>query len=1013
MNRKKWKKLQIDTRDAAQIESEIAELSEQYETGWLPDFENADIGTAIAKIYAKGMEENIGRINRILDRYHTEFVNMLDISLLAAKPASAIVVMDMLSGTIPGVAVPKGTKLLAGNGDEPYIFETDHSLYISSSRVASAFLADGEEGSIVPLLGRFTSALLPGERVVSRVAEEDADEDDEEINNTSEILLEEFHPFTLFGEENGIEKNAVVFSHPTVFDTGRDEIFVRVEGNEDLVGEIAGGGYGFFYNDSENGISKMDHVSLLSDGETFVLKKDNDRSFSELILKAFNTPKASRKVKRVSFSSKGDAVPAEVISSGATDFDVARFAPFTDTLSLYSECYICHDRYFGKAGARISLSFDVLFEEHRISLTDQEQKDDLKIIKRRSNTSRLEVFTDCYAQEISVEYFNGTGWKKLSLSEDPRMLFYGEQMKHVELDFICPDDWEEVTSGSYEGRSIRISLVKADNCYVRPAVHHYPIIRDLTVAYSYEERYIDAEKAVIYSGIGSQDITASLHDEKGYMILEKSAYNEDALYLGLSRRVENGPASILFQLEDGFRFLGLKCRYEYLGYDGWRPMKVLDYTQSFTRSGVVMFMPPADMRRAVIEGNDCFWMRVLRVKRESADENKNVLPHVENIVLNAVQVSNIETRDEVPIYIDEVLPNMRFALGASNVLDAVVWVNEMGRYSVETMRQMSESEPDRFTVEEDEQGLITAFYAKWSETDRFETAEDPRVYVLDRLANELIFGDGVHTWMPRVTDDIAVRFSVRCCNGQAGNVGAGMITEPLGALNFIGNITNPVKAYGGSNIETLDNALERGAWILSSRNRLVSMDDFKRAILSYSDTIDQVAGIAGYTLEGRSDPSELSFLLLMKDFAEGSYAFHRIVGGLKAELLSHCELTIVPEKLHLVEPIYVDISVSVWVDVVSIDDSFEIQGLLAACLKEYLDPLGYGTGKGWKIGTIPKKPQILMRLGVLKSRAIVKKSVMIAHYTDNDGEHEVDLADLKASPFMVCRNGTHNVHIIY
>jgi hypothetical protein len=235
----------------------------------------------------------------------------------------------------------------------------------------------------------------------------------------------------------------------------------------------------------------------------------------------------------------------------------------------------------------------------------------------------------------------------------------------------------------------------------------------------------------------------------------------------------------------------------------------------------------------------------------------------------------------------------------------------------------------------------------------------------------------------------------------------------MGALNFIGNITNPVKAYGGSNIESLENALERGAGILSSRNRLVSMDDFTRAILSYSDTIDQVAGITGVTIDGREAPGEVTFLLLMKDFAEGSFAFHRIVGGLQKELLSHCELTLTSDNLHIVEPIYVDISVSVWINVVSMDDSFEIQGLLQECLQEYLNPIGYGNGGGWKIGTIPKRPQILMRLGVLKSRAIVKKSVMIARYTDASGEHEVDLNDLKATPFMVCRSGNHEVHIIY
>ncbi|MBQ8490361.1 MAG: hypothetical protein IJ535_11325 [Pseudobutyrivibrio sp.] len=54
-----------------------------------------------------------------------------------------------------------------------------------------------------------------------------------------------------------------------------------------------------------------------------------------------------------------------------------------------------------------------------------------------------------------------------------------------------------------------------------------------------------------------------------------------------------------------------------------------------------------------------------------------------------------------------------------------------------------------------------------------------------------------------------------------------------------------------------------------------------------------------------------------------------------------------------------------------------------------------------------------MRLSVLKSRAIVKKSVMIAHYIDANGEHEMDLGDLVVTPFMVCKSGKHKVNIIY
>ena len=992
MSRRSLKKLEIDNRNAADIEKRIADLSFQYETGWQMSDDMSDVGTAIARLYARSAEENIGRINEVLDRYHTEFVNMLDISLLPAKPASSIVVMDMLSDTVPGAPVPKGTKLLT-DGEEPYVFETDHSLYVTGSRISNVFMTDAEMGSIKPIYGSYTRPALDGE---------------EELV----INIEEFAPFQLFDISDGVEQYAVSFYHPYVFDTVDEDIQVKIEDCTQLIDDIDAGKISFCYPSGSDGIRTISDVRK-EGPNMYILRKNGDEHFDTLMLRAGSSPSVAYKVKRISFSSRGAAVSAEAVNSGSNDYDVKRFMPFSDTLSLYSECYVGHDRYFAKAGSRITIEFDLLTDQHKISLNPLEEEVELKIIKRRTSQVRKEVYADCFAQEIAIEYFNGTGFKRLPLDIDERGMFSEDRSRHIVLSFICPDDWEESSSGSYVGRSFRFSLLKCDNCYVRPAVHHYPIIKNLTVAYSYEERFVDAYNARLWYGTHVRDISSSLKDERGYICMEKSVYDEDALYIGLSKPIENGPASIMFKLEDARRFSALKTRFEYYGYDGWRQMKVLDHTRDFSRSGVVMFMPPADMKETELEGNKSYYIRVLRTRKEDASEDRTSLPRISGIALNAVFVSNIETAQEVPVFIDEAVPDMRFALGSDNVLDATVWVNELGKYSRETMLNMAASDPDNIQLETDPQGQVVSFFVKWKETERFETAEDPRVYQLDRLNNVLIFGDGIHTYIPRVLDDVALKFTIRCCNGRAGNVECNSINEAAGNLNYIGSITNPIKAYGGSNIETIENALERGAGILSSRNRLVSMDDYKRAILSYSDAIDQVAGIVGLDPDGTEDPSLICFILLMRDYEEGSFAFHRVVGGLKEELLAHCELTLNPDKLKILEPVYVDISVNVWVDVVSLDDSFEIQGLLYESLEEYLNPLGYGKSGGWKIGSMPRKPQILMRLDVLKSRAVVKKSVMIARYTDSSGVHEADLSELKVTPFMVPRSGEHKVHIIY
>ena len=65
-----------------------------------------------------------------------------------------------------------------------------------------------------------------------------------------------------------------------------------------------------------------------------------------------------------------------------------------------------------------------------------------------------------------------------------------------------------------------------------------------------------------------------------------------------------------------------------------------------------------------------------------------------------------------------------------------------------------------------------------------------------------------------------------------------------------------------------------------------------------------------------------------------------------------------------------------------------------------------------QIGSMPKKPQLMMRLNVLKSKAVIKKMVVTVKYTDQHGTHEMDLDDMKESPFVICRSGRHRVNIM-
>lgn len=139
--------------------------------------------------------------------------------------------------------------------------------------------------------------------------------------------------------------------------------------------------------------------------------------------------------------------------------------------------------------------------------------------------------------------------------------------------------------------------------------------------------------------------------------------------------MENGPVSILFELEEDGNFQGVGFEYYYSSKKGFRRLRLVDYTNGMTNSNRIVFLPPADMAPVILEDRKCYWIKVVD-KEGSLDAEGVFRPRIANIYMNAVEVTNAETLAEEEYYIDEVQPDMSFRLYADNVLSAEVWVNE-------------------------------------------------------------------------------------------------------------------------------------------------------------------------------------------------------------------------------------------------------------------------------------------------------------------------------------------------
>lgn len=1037
----------IDNRTSEDFIAEMKSLASSYAPEWHFDTTDPDIASTISILYSKQLAENVKRINYTIDRYHTEFINLLDITAHSARPSESIVLMDLAADTIEGAEVPAGTKLMSSpmmtsidgsaiideTVEDSIVFETTNDVYVTSAYIKDAFLVDREDCSIVPILGEFSAPeyLYPYEEheVIDEdtIAEEIGEnpdnnelitiipEDDAPIIETSIDPFDNgIKPFVLFGESNGIQKNICLIYHEYILGTTDNDIYISLSGNEDLVKSIVNGErhFSYPYNGS---LVPVENVRLLEDGKTFLLRKEHESELQKIAgrvvaliaIESNDGVIVDEVVDSIKLSAHGTPVTPEFVGDDTTDMDASNFAPFGDTLQLYKEIYIGHDDYFAKPDARVNLKFDLAFEEHMISLTVEEEEAMLKVIKRKPKDTPSTAPAEVFADIVSIEYYNGIGWKRLDTDSDVSRIFAGgNYVKEMNISFRCPTDWKPTTIGAFDGRMLRIQVLNANNCYLRPSLHHFPRIMNMQISFDYQGRDYVPQFLSVIAGTRKYNLSDSVREKKPISVFKSTGHSRDALYLGLSKRPARGPVTMFFKLNEESRYEGISISYEYSTINGFKRLRVYDETGKLSHSGLFFFVPPADWAARTVEGKTDYWLRIVRNNVEE-DDNKENLPKVSSIQMNGVRVRNIDTLDEVDLFVDELKPNMSFPLNINNILDVEVWVNETGQFSQNQMLELI-NDKSKYMAEYNVSGEISAIYEKWTEAEALDSNAPFHSYVLDRLESVIHFGDGITTDLPRVINGIGIKVRPRVSVGALANVDSNMINSSVRNMIYIGNISNPIGAYGGSSTESLEKALNRGANIISGRKRLVSINDYTKEILGFSDTINQVGIVVGADPNNKPRVDGVSFILLMRGYDEGSYSFHKVADSLKKHLLSRCEVTFHEDEIFLTEPVFVELDVTLWCENIPVDIQFAVTKELNEMFAKYFNPLS-DSGPGWKIGTMPAPEQIRLKISAMTNKIVVDNITILARYHDHEGDHEVDLEELEVTPFMIVKNGTHKV----
>ena len=1007
----KHEELTLDQRTAEELYDRIEELAASYTQEWCFDRENPDIGSTLAMIYAGQMAENIRRLNQLPEKYHTEFVNLLDLTLKPACPASGIALVELLRGTVPGVPLPHGSRLMADGADsEPILFETMGDVYLTNARITDVLSLSGTRGRILPLRGGPATAALTVEMPEeSETAEQTVPE--------SEELMPETASFDLFDyEEQGVEKNALLLYHHTLF--GGDAstpicVVLTAPDGTSLAAELTDPARWrwSYYDGTEfrpfEQVGTENAAITLRRGGASAPVRLNGTDYHAICLEAMGPVKESLTVGDIRMASVGEpAAPAMILHNGEA-MEAEECLPFGDTASLFDECYLCDDAVFSQQGAEITLAFRLESRKKLLRLTPQQELEELKVIKRKPRAVQYDT-AHTAPERISMEYFNGQAWCRLPCSTEWSTLFDGTKSGAFRIAFRCPADWVSVPVNGYTGRSLRLRVTQADNCYLLPCEHTMPLLRDVRLAYAYTGEWKQPQQVRTICGTQTGDPTDALLNGKGITAFAPLPYPAASLYLGFDRPLEGAPISLLFDVEKNIHFRMEPVHYEYSTRNGFRPMKVVDGTGNFSASGTVLFMPPADFAPLEVEGVRRRWLRL----RGGENAAQGYHARIKSIQLNAVNIRNQETLGEETFYVETSVPNLKLPLSARNILSAEVFVSELGQHSRQQMRRLQEEHPEDVRVDRDPLGEVTAFYVRWTEVDTFDRSEPKdRHYMIDRVRNLLVFGDGVHVRIPQAGRDAAILVRPVSCDGTRGNVPAGAVDRFYGNVMYVQSVSNPVATHGGSDLESLDNARRRGAELLSGRGRLISEQDFVRAVKTFSGSVEKVKCAAGQSIDGGEDPALVTIAVMTQDYDRGAYAFHTLCEPLRRHLLACCEAAMAPEHLVISEPMYVEISVSVWVKTDSAEKAFEIQSLVLDSLREFLDPLPRAGHTGWEIGVLPSEGQIKMLLQSLRFSGYVEQMVTVARYVDRAGVHETGLDELSDMPFAIGVSGKHQVYM--
>jgi uncharacterized phage protein gp47/JayE len=262
-----------------------------------------------------------------------------------------------------------------------------------------------------------------------------------------------------------------------------------------------------------------------------------------------------------------------------------------------------------------------------------------KFIEASRTGGRVDAVAAATTQEepaLSWEYWNGKGWTVIKEGVTDNTDRFLDSGAHTFV-FTCPSDIEATRVSGQENYWIRVRIVSGD--YGKELIHENekwipgeikpPAFSSVIITYSLASQNL--EQCLIYNNLEFVNITEENKAlDKTFKPFRPLDDERQTLYLGFDKKLESGPISIFFAIEEA-KYTEQTMPvivWEYFSGEGqsgeWTRLEVLDGTSSLTRSGTIEFVVARDFAATTKFGSELYWIRAL--------DAQNVFKSIQSVI---------------------------------------------------------------------------------------------------------------------------------------------------------------------------------------------------------------------------------------------------------------------------------------------------------------------------------------------------------------------------------------------